>query len=80
MPESPFIQRGNCIKNILTILGYRFERSDLQPVEQALETIHELDRLKMLVYEATSTSSVEAFLQKIDATESLVFRRIPYIP
>ncbi len=63
-------QRGICIKNILTILRHRFERSDLQPVEQALETIHKLDNLKMLVHEAIYTSSVEAFLQKIDATES----------
>ena len=33
------------IKDILTVLTERFPQSDVQPVEQALESIQDIDRL-----------------------------------
>ena len=61
--------RENSITNILSVLTERFPLSDVQPVEQALESVQDLDRLTELHRTAVRTSSVEAFLQGIDATE-----------
>ena len=80
MQESPFIEylmqkyseqgaRETSIKNILTVLTERFPQSDVQPVEQALESIQDIDHLSTLLRTAVQTSSVEAFLQALDASE-----------
>ena len=80
MQESPFIEylmqkyseqgaRETSIKNILTVLTERFPQSDVQPVEQALESIQDIDRLTKLLLTAIDTPSVEAFLQALDASE-----------
>ena len=61
--------RENCITNIQSVLTERFPLSDVQPVEQALESIQDLDRLTELHRAAVRTSSVETFLQGIDTTE-----------
>ena len=78
MQESPFyehiIQRGieqgsreMSVKNILSVLTERFPQSDVQPVEQALESIQDIDRLTKLLLTAIDTPSVEAFLQELNA-------------
>ena len=78
MQESPFyehiIQRGieqgsreMSVKNILSVLTERFPQSDVQPVEQALESIQDIDRLTELLLTAIDTPSVEAFLQELNA-------------
>ena len=84
MQESPFyeivIKRGveqgvqqgareNSIKNILSVLTERFPQSDVQPVEEALESIQDIDRLTILLRKAVRTFSVETFLQGIDKQE-----------
>ena len=80
MQESPFIEylmqkyseqgaRETSIKNILTVLTERFLQSDVQPVEQALESIQDIDRLTKLLLTAIDTPSVETFLQALDASE-----------
>ena len=61
--------RENSINNILSVLTERFPLSNVQPIEQALESISDLDRLAELLRAAVRTSSVETFLQGIDATE-----------
>ncbi len=80
MQESPFyeliIQRGvergvqqgareTSIKNILSVLTERFPQSDVQPVEEALDSIQDIDRLTELHRTAVRTFSVETFLQGI---------------
>ena len=78
MQESPFIEylmqkyseqgaRETSIKNILTVLTERFPQSDVQPVEQALESIQDIDRLTKLLLTAIDTPSVETFLQELYA-------------
>ena len=82
MQESPFpfiehlrkqgIEQGareTSIKNILSVLTERFPLSDVQPVEQALESIEDLEQLTELLRTAVRTASVEAFLQVLDASE-----------
>ena len=82
MQESPFpfiehlrkqgIEQGareTSIKNILSVITERFPLSDVQPVEQALESIEDLERLTELLRTAVRTASVEAFLQVLDASE-----------
>ncbi len=77
MQESPFyeliIQRGvergareTSINNILSVLTERFPLSDVQPVEEALESIQDLNHLTILLRKAVKTPSVEEFLQAID--------------
>ena len=61
--------RETSIKNILTVLTERFLQSDVQPVEQALESIQDIDRLTKLLLTAIDTPSVETFLQALDASE-----------
>ena len=58
--------RENSINNILSVLTERFPLSNMQPVEQVLESIQDLDRLTELLRTAVRTSSVEAFLQGLD--------------
>ena len=41
----------------------------MQPVEQALESIQDIDRLTKLLLTAIDTPSVETFLQALDASE-----------
>jgi hypothetical protein len=74
MQESPFIEhlmqkgaRENSINNIQSVLTKRFPQSDVQHVEQALESIQDLDRLTELHLTAIDTPSVEAFLQELNA-------------
>ena len=62
--------RDTFINNIQSVLTERFPLSDVQPVEQALESIQDLERLTELLRAAVRTSSVETFLQGIDATEA----------
>ena len=78
MQESPFPfiehlrkqgSREMAINNILSVLTERFPLSDVQPVEQALESIQDLDRLTELLRTAVRTSSVETFLQGLGASE-----------
>ncbi len=61
--------RETSISFILSVLTERFPLSDVQPVEQALESIQDLELLAELLRVAVRTSSVETFLQGIDATE-----------
>ena len=61
--------RETSINNILSVLTERFPRSNVQPVEQALESVQDLDRLTELLRTAVRTSSVEVFLQGLDASE-----------
>ena len=81
MQESPFIEhliqkyseqgsREMSTKNILSVLTERFPQSDVQPVEQALESIQDIDRLTELHLMAIDTPSVEAFLQDIERIET----------
>ena len=58
--------RETSINYILSVLTERFPLSDVQPVEQALESIQDFDRLTELHRTAVRTSSVETFLQGID--------------
>ena len=69
MQESPFIEhliqkyseqgsREMSIKDILTVLTERFPQSDVQPVEQALESIQDIDRLTELHRTAVKTPSL----------------------
>ena len=78
MQESPFyehiIQRGieqgsreMSIKYILSVLTKRFPQNDVQRVEQALESIVDIDHLTELHLMAIDTPSVEAFLQELNA-------------
>ena len=84
MQESPFIEhliqkyseqgieqgsREMSTKNILSVLTERFPQSDVQPVEQALESIQDIDRLTELHRTAVKTPSLEAFLQTLNASE-----------
>ena len=75
MQESPFPfiehlrkqgARENSINNILSVLTERFPLSNMQPVEQALESILDLEQLTELLRAAVRTASVEAFLQGLD--------------
>ena len=78
MQESPFIEhliqkyseqgsREMSIKYILSVLTKRFPQNDVQRVEQALESIVDIDRLTELHLMAIDTPSVEAFLQELNA-------------
>ncbi len=58
--------RETSISFILSVLTERFPLSDVQPVEQALESIQDLERLAELLRVAVRTSSVETFLQGMD--------------
>ena len=58
--------RETSINYILSVLTERFPLSDVQPVEQALESIQDFDRLTELHRTAVRTSSVETFLHGID--------------
>ncbi len=78
MQESPFPYiehlkkqgaRETSINFILSVLTERFPLSDVQPVEQALESILDIEQLTELHRTAVRTSSVETFLQGIDVTE-----------
>ena len=80
MQESPFYQfvaqrnyeqglREMSIKDIFTVLTERFPQSDVQPVEQALESIQDIDRLTELHRTAVKTPSLEVFLQTLNASE-----------
>ena len=80
MQESPFIEhliqkyseqgsREMSIKDIFTVLTERFPQSDVQPVEQALESIQDIDRLTELHRTAVKTPSLEVFLQTLNASE-----------
>ena len=78
MQESPFPfiehlrkqgSREMVINNILSVLTERFPLSDVQPIEQALESILDLERLTELLRTAVRTSSVETFLQGLEASE-----------
>ncbi len=80
MQESPFIEhlikkyteqgaRENVINNIQSVLKKRFPQSNVQPIEQALESIQDLDRLTELHLTAIDTPSVEAFLQALNGSE-----------
>ena len=84
MQESPFIEhliqkyseqgieqgsREMSTKNILSVLTERFPQSDVQPVEQALESIQDIDRLTELHRTAVKTPSLEVFLQTLNASE-----------
>ena len=80
MQESPFIEhliqkyteqgaRENVINNIQSVLKKRFPQTNVQPIEQALETIQDLDRLTELHLTVIDTPSVEAFLQALNGSE-----------
>ena len=80
MQESPFyeviMQRGieqgsleNCIRNILSILSKRFPVEDVQPIEQALESIVDLDRLTELLDTSIDIPSIKEFLQEVETSE-----------
>ena len=51
------------------MLTERFPQSDVQPVEQALESIQDIDRLTELHRTAVKTPSLEVFLQTLNASE-----------
>ncbi len=84
MQESPYyeivLQRGvergvqqgareMAIKNIQSVLTKRFPLSDVQPMAEAMDSIHDLDRLSELHLTAIDTPSVEAFLQALNGSE-----------
>ena len=76
MQESPFIEqlmqqgaRENSINYIQSVLTKRFPLSDVQPIAEVLESIHDLDRLSELHLTAIDTPSVEAFLQALNGSE-----------
>ena len=61
--------RETSTKNILSVLTKRFPQHDVQPVEQALESIQDIDRLTELHRTAVKTPSLEVFLQTLNASE-----------
>ena len=61
--------RETSINNILSVLTERFPLSDVQPVEQALESILDLEQLTELLRTAVRTSSIGAFLQTLNGSE-----------
>ena len=84
MQESPFtfieqfsfeehLRRENArkylIPHILVELTSRFPSSDVQSVKQALESIHDYDRLVELFDRVNVTPNVEAFLQELSEAE-----------
>ena len=83
MQESPFIEHliqkyshliqkyseQGIEQDIFTVLTERFPQSDVQPVEQALESIQDIDRLTELHRTAVKTPSLEVFLQTLNASE-----------
>ena len=76
MRESPFIEhlmqkgaRETFAKNILSVLTKRFPQSNVQPIEQALESIQDIDHLTALHLTAIDTPSVTAFLQELNGSE-----------
>lgn len=80
MQESPFIEhliqkyseqgaRENSIKNIQAVLTKRFPQSNVQTIEQSLESIQDLDHLTELHLTAIDTPSVEDFLQALNGSE-----------
>lgn len=77
MQEFPFIEhlkqqgaRETSIKNILSVLTIRFPQSDVQPVEQSLESIQDIDRLSELHRTAVKIPNVEVFLQELNGSET----------
>ena len=77
MREFPFIEylkqqgaRETSIKNILSVLTIRFPQSDVQPVEQSLESIQDIDRLAELHRTAVKIPNVEVFLQELNGSET----------
>lgn len=77
MREFPFIEhlkqqgaRETSIKNILSVLTIRFPQSDVQPVEQSLESIQDIDRLAELHRRAVKIPNVEVFLQELNGSET----------
>ena len=84
MQESPFtfieqfsfeehLRRENArkylIPHILAKLTSRFPSSDVQSVKQALESVHDYDRLVELSDRVSVTPNVEAFLQELNASK-----------
>ena len=76
MQEFPFFEyimqkgaREMAIKNIQSVLTKRFPQSDLQSIEQALESIQDIDHLTELHLTAIDTPSVKAFLQALNGSE-----------
>ena len=80
MQKSPFIEhliqkyseqgaREMAMNNIQSVLTKRFPQSNVQPIEQALESIQDLDRLTELHLTAIDTPSVEDFLQVLNGSE-----------
>lgn len=80
MQEFPFIEhliqkyseqgsREMAIKNIQAVLTKRFPQSNVQNIEQSLESIEDLDRLTELHLTAIDTPSVEDFLQALNGSE-----------
>ena len=66
------IERGSremLIHNIFIVLSERFSPAEVEPVRDALETVSELTMLTELFRTAVHISSVEAFLQTIDALD-----------
>jgi hypothetical protein len=57
--------RANAIQNILAVLQTRFTERNTQSVEQALETIHDLDYLTELHLTALRIPNFEDFLEVI---------------
>ena len=66
------IERGAremSVHNIFTVLSERFSQAEVEPVRDALETVSDLTMLTELFRVALRISSVEAFLQTIDAVD-----------
>ena len=61
--------REMLVHNIWTVLSERFSQAEVEPVRDALETVSDLTRLTELFRIAVHISSVEAFLQTIDALD-----------
>ena len=59
--------REMSIKNILSVLTKRFPQQDMQQVAEALDAIISLERLIQLFDTAVDTSSVETFLEVLNA-------------
>ena len=57
--------RKTAIKNILTVLQTRFSERNTRSVEQALETIHDLEHLSELLIKAMQAPTYEDFLEVI---------------
>lgn len=62
--------RETSTKNILSVLTTRFPQSDVQPVEQSLESIQDIDRLAELHRTAVKIPNVEVFLQELNGSET----------